>query len=304
MIGVHCFWTKPTLTGTYGHHMKRINSYKMLDFELVNFIISALMYKKYNDKIYLYTDDVFLNYLKELEFTDIWDFIDTKKSIEFEKLNINPKTNWTSFKTWLIGELEFPFLLIDHDNIICTKISDEFFNIDVRFAHLETINRDIYIEKNMFDISGFNFDEDWDWNLDIPNTSMLFFKNNEFKKIYSNLAITFEKLNNPTNENLARVQYLFADQRLLMMLIKKYKVKFGTFRNECFVGGDENVWIPYKNDLDTSSVIFDHTWVYKHTLVNNYEARKAFIIRMSNMVKTQLPSYYKQLEKYFIPYYD
>lgn len=305
MIGIHCFWSKPALTGTNGHHLKKISKYEMMDFELINFIISALMYKKYNDDIYLYTDIVFYNYLKNLNFTDFWDYIDTEKSTEFEKLNINSKSNWTSFKTWIVGQLKTPFLLIDHDNIICTPIPTEFFNVDVRFAHLEKLNKNVYPDKKDMEIDGFFFDDDWDWECDIPNTSILFFNNESISKIYSDTALKFEKVNNPKNYELSKTQYLFADQRLLMMILKKYKIRYGMFSNLCFTGFfDSNQWIYVDNDLDTSNIIFDHTWVYKHELTENYEARKRFMMRMSDTVKEQLPNYYHRLEKYFKNYYD
>jgi hypothetical protein len=307
MNGIHTFWSKPTLTGTSGHHINKLINFNMYDFELINFILSALMFRKYNGDIKLYTDMVFYNFLNDNDLLHIWNEIDVKEYSKFEKLNILPQTNWTSFKSYIIGIIDTPFIMIDHDVIICSKIEDSFYNVDIRFAHLELLNKNVYPDKDDIEINNFTFDDEWNWDLNIPNTCILYFNNTtKLNKIYSDLSIKFQKNNNPKNVNLSKIQYLFADQRLLLMLIDKYKFNFGMFSNMCFTGNfDSNKpWVEIKNDLDTSSIIFEHTWVYKHELVKNYEARKKFMIRMSNMVKTQLPNYYNQLEKYFIPYYD
>lgn len=307
MLGIHTFWSRPTLTGTTGHHLSKLENFDMNDFEFINFILSALMFKKYNGKVKLYTDSIFFNFLQIHKLEDIWDDIDTEKILEFEKLNISPEANWTSFKTYIIGIVEEPFVLMDHDLIVCKKIPEEFFDVEVRFGHLELLNKKVYPDKEDMEIDNFEFDPEWDWTLDIPNTCMLYFNTiKNFNKMYSELAIEFGKNNKPSDETLSKVQYLFADQRLLLMLIKKLNIKFGMFSNKCFTGDFNavNPWIEVQNDINTANFIFEHTWVYKHTLVRDFKSRKKFMIRMSNMFKNQLPDYYSRFETYFKPYYD
>ena len=167
MLGIHAFWSKPTLTGTNGHHLTGLSKFKMFDFEILHFVLSALFYKKYNGSIHLYTDNTFYSYLESKKLTGIWDHIDTKKYNEFSKLNLNSKSNWTGFKTWLLKELSAPFLLIDHDNLIFTKIPTELFGTPVRFAHLESINPYYYPSKSELDCGNFKFNDKWNWTLDL-----------------------------------------------------------------------------------------------------------------------------------------
>ena len=32
MVGIHAFWSKPTLTGTQGHHLEGTDKFEMYDF--------------------------------------------------------------------------------------------------------------------------------------------------------------------------------------------------------------------------------------------------------------------------------
>jgi hypothetical protein len=303
MLGIHAFWSKPTLTGTNGHHLTGLSKFKMFDFELLHFVLSALFYKKYNGSIHLYTDNTFYSYLESKKLTGIWDHIDTKKYNEFSKLNLNSKSNWTGFKTWLLKELSAPFLLIDHDNLIFTKIPTELFGTPVRFAHLESINPYYYPSKSELDCGNFKFNDKWNWTLDIANTCLLYFKDDHFKNNYSVKAMEFEKNNNPTDSHLAEVQYLFADQRLLVMMLEEQGIEYGTFSNNKFTPqGNTPDWTKVGKDKILDKVGFDHTWGYKHHLKINKEARKIYMDHHIQMVNNNFKEHYGLLEPLFKKY--
>ena len=258
--GVYVFWTKPWLTGTTGHHMDKMENFSMYKFEILHFIISTLFYRKLNGKTILYTDKVFLNYLKSKGYDIFWDKIDVSKAEEFEKYNINAKTNWTSFKTWLVGRIPTPFLLIDHDNYIYTVIPRELFDTDIRFAHWERLDKSIYPDKDNIVIDNFSFNDNWDWNSDIPNTSLIYINNKEFIEENSNKAMEFYKLNNDTEHSKSDTQYLFADQRLLALIGKEKSIKLDTFSSKNYDLKEEN------EDSIQKGVGFHHLWIYKHKL--------------------------------------
>lgn len=303
MLGIHAFWSKPTLTGTQGHHLTGVDKFEMYDFELLHFTLSALFYKKYNGPIHLYTDNVFFKYLKHHKLTGIWDYIDTDKYNEFSQLDLNSTTNWTGFKTWLLGNISAPFLLIDHDNLIYTKIPNELFDKSVRFAHLESINPYYYPDKINMDCGNFEFNENWDWSLDVANTCLLYFKDDKFKNKYSEKAMEFEVNNNPEDKHLAEVQYLFADQRLLVMMLEENNVDYGTFSNSKFTPqGDIPDFTNIGNDPLLSKVGFDHTWGYKHHLKDNHTARKVYIKRHVEMINNNFKEYYDILKPFFKNY--
>lgn len=298
MLGVQAYWSLPTLTGTNGHHLDKISQYKMFDFELIHFLISALEYRKHNGPVILFTDEIFYEYLKKLDLIKYWDYIDTEKYKKFNKLGILPENNWTAFKTWLLGEIPAPFVLFDHDNIIYGKIPESLYDVDVRFAHLEIPNPKYYPGKDNLDISNFVFDKDWEWNTDISNTCILYFGNEEFKNRYSAKAIEFEKNNITTNPELKSVQYLFADQQLLIMMLKKEKLKYGQFSNYIWDPTGKtgnNGFIKKFNDETLDSFVFEHTWGFKHTLKSNESERNKFIGRHLKFINDVYPQHFNQL---------
>jgi len=305
LIGVHAYWSNPVLTGTAGHHTKEsMETYSMFNFELLHFILSALMYKKHIGEIHLYTDDTFKSYLEKLGYDIYWDKIDTSKTKQFNKLNINSVNNWTAFKTWLIGELECPFVLLDHDNLIYTPIPNELWDADVRFAHLEEINPYYYPDKDELKVEGFKYDDDWNWDDEVCNTSILYFNNPAFKKKYADKAMQFELLNNIQDPHLSQVQYLFADQRLLMMMMKTENIEWGTFSNLKFLPLEKEIkdsWTVIDDNPLVQSIGFDHTWSFKHQLK---EETVNFNRHSSNNLILYLERHKKMLEDNFPQYLD
>lgn len=301
MIGVHAYWSQPTLTGTQGHHLKGVQEYSMFDFEIVHFILSALYYRKLNGPIHLYTDPTFYNYLKSKNLLLFWDKVDTDKYSKFEKYNIDAKTNWTGFKTWLLGELPAPFLLLDHDNIIYTEIPKNMFDTPVRFAHMESINPFYYPDKDRMDVGNFKYNENWDWSLDVANTCMMYFKDNEFKNEYCEKAMEFERNNCSKDEYLAEVQYLFADQRLPVLMLEEKGIEYDTFSNLKFTPLDKYTpdWTRVSNDKDKDKVGFDHTWAYKHTLIEKKDKHREYMQRHKQMILTDFRDYVKYFKQFF-----
>lgn len=294
MKNFHVFWSKPTITGTSGHHLPNIGKFIMYNFELIHFICSALMCKKLQGNITLYTDDTFYNYLRERELDIFWDEINTDYYKEFELLKINPKNNWTSFKGWLFGKLETPFLFLDHDNMLYHPIDETLFNVDCRFGHYEQMDTDIYFPKEKMDVE-FDYDKRWDWNLDIPNTCLLYFGDEDIKNKYSKLIVDFYKKNNTADTKLSDKQYLFADQRLLMMLLDSENKTYGSFSNKKY--------IPTKNNWelvdDGQDDFFDHTWGWKHTLKNDRGEWGLYMERHKELIVNEFSEYWNLLKWLF-----
>lgn len=294
MKNFHVFWSKPTITGTSGHHLPNVGTFKMYNFELIHFICSALMCKRLQGNITLYTDETFYDYLAERDLDIVWDEINTDYYKEFESLNINPRNNWTSFKGWLFGKLPTPFLFLDHDNMLYHPINDELFNVDCRFGHYEEMDTDVYFPKDQMDVE-FDYDENWDWTLDIPNTCLLYFGDEEIKNKYSELIVNFYKENNTVDSKLADKQYLFADQRLLMMLLKNENKTYGSFSNKKYIPTIDNWEIIDDGQQD----FFDHTWGWKHTLKKDQQEWEIYMDRHKQLIQDVFPRYWFLLKELF-----
>ena len=62
MKGIHVWWSKPTL-----------GNIKYKNYEIIPMILSALLWKKYNGSIDLYTDTSTKNYYETLGILNIYD---------------------------------------------------------------------------------------------------------------------------------------------------------------------------------------------------------------------------------------
>ena len=303
MIGVHAFWSKPTITGTNGHHLNGTQKFKMYNFEILHFLLSALQYRSLNGPIHLYTDPIFFEYLKENNYLHFWDKIDTSYYKKFKSLNIDSKSSWTSFKTWLVGQLETPFLILDHDNMVYTKIPESLFDIDVRFAHWETLDKSVYVPKDELEVENFLFDDAWNWNMNISNTCMLYFNNKKIASEYSKVALDFLSKHKPKSSIAMSNQYLFADQRLLGMLLDSSDYTYGTFSNSIYdIKTSQYYRITDFEVLD--QVGFDHTWFHKHKLKDDSEKGesedlKPYLDRHEQIVKDGYIKYYDSLKNLF-----
>lgn len=303
MLGVHAFWSKPYLTGTYGHHLTGGDKFHMYNFEILHFIVSALFYRKLNGPIHLYTDHIFYDYLKVNNFLHFWDNVDTQQYTKFEKLTIDSKTSWTSFKTWLVGQLKPPFLMMDHDNMVYTKIPQNLYDVDVRFAHWELLDTSVYVDKNELQVDGFKFDDKWDWNINVPNTCLLYFNNKQISKHYSTVALDFLSKHKPTTPKLQSTQYLFADQRLLGLLLNNSKYTYGTFSN--FIHNIKTSSYERFTHYDLlDQVGFDHTWYFKHKLKQDVDNKvcddiKPYLDRHEQIIKDNFIEHYQQLKQFF-----
>lgn len=275
----------------------------MYDFEILHFIVSALFYKKLNGPIHLYTDETFYQYLEQNNYLHFWDKVDTNHYRTFEKLNIDSKTSWTSFKTWLIGELQPPFVMMDHDNMVYTQIPKHLFDIDVRFAHWEKLDKSVYVDKDELQVDNFDFDEKWDWTMDVPNTCLLYFNNKDISKYYSKVALDFLGKHKPTSSKLQSTQYLFADQRLLGMVLNNSGYSYGTFSN--FIHNIKTSSYERHTHYDMlDNVGFDHTWYFKHKLkqdsdTGSVDDLKPYLDRHEQIVKDNFIEHYQQLKPLF-----
>lgn len=299
MIGIHAYWSNPTLSGTFGHHVSGTKEdFFMYPFELLHFICSALQWKALNGPIHLYTDEVFYNYLKERNYHIFWDKIDTSMTKEFNKLRVDSRYNWTSFKTWLVGKLDTPFLVLDHDNMVYTKIPEQLYDCDVRFAHFETLDEEVYKDRDELEVEGFEF-KDWDWEMAVANTCMMYFRSKKLAEEYSTTALDFLSKHKPTSDIAKEKQYLFADQRLLGMILEYNNANYGTFSNTIFdVRASEYFIISEEPLLD--EVGFDHTWFYKHELARgDKDTLTQYVNRHREYIEQYQPKFVNLLKPLF-----
>ena len=102
--------------------------------------MSALLWKKFNGPIKLYTDDAGLDYLKSVGLASLWDIInvDTLNSIAKD---IDQKVFWAGAKLYALRAESAPVAMIDTDLFIWKDISSY-----CNYKKLVTLHREDLIE--------------------------------------------------------------------------------------------------------------------------------------------------------------
>ena len=167
---------------------------------------------------------------------------------------------------WAIGKLDAmksfktPFCILDLD-MFYTEVVD-FTNMNVMFAHLED-GTDYYLTNNDISLkrSGVTLFSTSNY---AANVSFLYIKDECFKNEYVNTALEWAyKFTKSEYSNGA--QMILCEQKLLMDVICKYKLKYSTLISDIWISKD-NYFINNSNLFNT---VFFHLWRDKVGVRNN-----------------------------------
>ena len=212
-------------------------------FETVSMILSALLWKKFNGKIHLYTDQRWGQFIDRLGLSSIWDQINTQALTSLPK-DIDWSIFWAGSKFFALQEENSPVAMLDTDLFVWKNLDDICGQNKVVSLHREDLI-DCYLPKGRLPIAkDYLFPKDLDWSIKPCNTAFAYFADNDFKNLYVQEAIRFMRGNNrKINDGNARM--VFAEQRLLAMLADREGVDVGTVIDDPF---------------STDNKIFTHLW--------------------------------------------
>ncbi len=320
MNGCHVYWTKPARTGTFSYHHKGSKKFSLDNLELIQLIVSALTWRKLNGDVFLYTDFHGFQYLEGLDLLDVWTSVDYEKLTSFEKEGVDERFYWTAAKTWMLGEIDLPFCFIDHDLVVFDRIEEWMWESDCRVHHLEFPDPEYYPAKECyFTPKGYEFNPSWRWDTMIPNSSLLFFRNDSFRKYYRKEALRFQKNNGRLgNTQQSAINYLFADQRLIAMCALEKGIRLETFINEVATiqyphpargwpnipnrpETDEMLGIPEwlinpRNFDPRKKLRIEHLWVAKKFVLGNPQLHRKFIDHKAQYVRQHFPEFAAKVE--------
>lgn len=226
---IHVNWTKPFFAKNGS------GRYYIDSFEVLTTILSALMWRKLNGSIKLYTDKTGYAFYKSLNMLDVWDDgIDTK-TLESIPPSIDPEIYWAAAKIFAIRNEDAPLMMMDTD-LMVWKSLDELQNCHLAAFHRESLYADCYLSyDNLKKRTGYNPDSGWDWSVEPCNTALAYFNHREFKDYYTQSAIDFMTDNDERPEELVS-QMVFAEQRVFSMCAEKLGVKIHTFLDTTYNG--------------------------------------------------------------------
>jgi len=247
-------------------------------FEVAAMSLSAILWKKYNGEILLYTDDRFYEYIKNNGLVNLWDRIDHSL---FQSLptTIDWSIFWAGAKLFALRNEKAPVVMLDTDLFIWQDIRELYQNYQLITLHREDLI-DCYLPKNELTVAdGYAYPEGLDWSIRPCNTAFAYFAGNEFKDLYVREAIRFMKGNTlKTNDGNARM--VFAEQRLLAMLACREGVDIET------IIGD-----PFSAD----NRVFTHLWgakvLARSNPIQRHRLEKAILMK----IEAISPSVYDKL---------
>lgn len=277
-------------TGPFRLKTKELNTpFQIEDFELLCTILSALMWRKYNGRIKLYTDKLAYDYYKSLNMLDLWDGGVDCDVLESIPSDINQEIFWACAKLFAIRNEETPVMMIDTDLIVWKNITRLLESKKFAVLHREPFN-DVYISFDLLKKrEGYMPDPDWDWSVLPCNTALAYFNQPDFLKYYTDCAIDFMRGNQEYPMEMV-TQMVFAEQRIISMCAQKMNIPIFHFMDDPFEKGNKT---------------FTHLWGGKSVARKMDKQRHILCTAMLRRLHKELPDYEfpsQQLRDLFQPY--
>lgn len=287
------------MQGFHTLRMRAGQAQNLQDFELMTMILSALSWRKHNGKIDLVTDAAGKEYIDDMGISFVWDEIKLGLDI-LSAVDINENVFWAAGKLVALGMYQSPCAMLDLDFIVWKQLnfSELDHDYDVVTIHDEKVNNDVYPHKEFFAFKDGSFwqafVQELDWQAPALNTAFAYFPCEQLRYDYCQKALSFMVHVNQSNllNKLGLwggLPYMvFAEQRLLAMLAKKYGMqhgmKAGTF-------SDMNCLF---NDWQDS---FTHVWGHKQFLKDNADEAFLFCCRCAARIRTDYHDVFDRLSK-------
>ncbi|MDR0310029.1 MAG: hypothetical protein LBJ21_00435 [Acidobacteriota bacterium] len=252
----------------------------MEDFELLSTALSALMWRKKNGPIKLYTDKTGYDYYDSLGLLDLWDGGIDASVVTNIPDTINQEIFWAGAKLFALRNETTPIAVIDTDLIVWANLAPEL--ADKRFAvlHREELYEFCYIHGDFLKKRGdYQFDPEWDWSAWPCNMAFAYFSDPGFKKYYTDCAIDFMTGNGEYPMEMIS-QMVFAEQRMASMCAIKMNVPIHHLLNNPF-------------QWDNSS--FSHIWGGKDVARRDLRQRRLLCTAILRKIKEHFPNYYNKL---------
>ena len=283
MKGVHFWWARPNVGNPNG---------LFEDFRMIQMMISALYWKKYNEEIVLYCDTNTKEFLNEFGISELYDEIKTDL-VDNIPNHINTNIYYDALKFYVFNDIKEEFCHLDTDLIYKKRFIPK--NI-FQYLHREKIGYPIYPHPSLFlkeeDVNLFG--NDWEEEY-TPNTAFFYSKKSEiFEELFeqSQKYFNIDYVHNVDELDEYSVKLLFVAQRLLGKILEKNGLIDNYMVND--------VWLPFITDWTTTDkpsnwdehAHIQHLWMRKVTYMNNITIYHDDIVRMLDEIKFNFPQYF------------
>ena len=308
MKAIHVNWTAPFFHKhrLRGHGFKIFRNlssevdYMQPSYSILTTILSALWWKKENGHIKLYTDTCGKEYYQKLGILEIYDEIDTKTLDNYN--GIDPANFWTSGKIHCLLQEHEPFVFLDQDFIVRSKIDEiEFSKYDLTIPHWEIPRGYYYFTQRQFEseITHCEYPKNYNPNALVPNTSFLWFNNLNLVKDYLKYH---ESLICQEGTKVPEWFWLLTDQGILGHAIREGNYNVSSISGNVFLSDSDHTGIDKRHlgmaepwfrfiDAHEEKCSWEHLWYIKAVFSHDKELMKNYIQRYSNEIVEVFPKY-------------
>ncbi len=247
------------------------------DFDILCTILSALMWRKHNGSIKLYTDKIGYEYYDSLNLLDLWDGGIDLKVVENIPDSINQEIFWAASKLFALKNEKAPVAMIDTDLIIWGSLKAELETRSIAVLHREDLYEHVYLPNyHLKKRKGYKFDPEWDWEERACCMAFAYFKNQSFKQYYLDRSIDFMIDNHEYPKEMIS-QMVFAEQRIISMCAKQKQIPIHHFLDN-----------PFQQD----NTMFTHLWGGKDIARNDRQQCKILCNALLNKIEEHFPEYH------------
>ena len=271
LLALHVNWTRPTLMGNPDW------KYGTDDFEIISTVLSAMLWRKFNGPIKLYTDKEGLEFYNSLGMTDLWNGGIDSTTLSRIPQSVPADIFWAAGKIYAIRKEETPFVMMDTDLMVWDSIAPYIKGRKLMAYHPEDLY-DFYLPyEQLKKPEGYTLNKKWDWSLNPYNTALTYFANDEdtanFKKAYTQQAIKFMTNNVERPEEMVS-QMVFAEQRLFSMIANLH------------VGYPVPTFLDY---MDQEGKPFTHLWGIKYDARSDEQVQHDLCVALGQAIRQNFP---------------
>jgi len=236
--------------------------------------LSCLLFIKHyypNFKTIFFVDQYTKKYYEQFGFLSLFDEIN--ETLLDEECGINKTVYWAAGKIIAQRSIEGPTLTLDLDFRIFDDITKfNVFESDLSCLWMEDIRNEFYMTPQ-YAMSYTYLDWRLPWDYNAFNTSFLFLKNESFKNLYCDLAISYMRSNYKIlPNNLSKVEnskfMMFVEQYMLRQLSKEHNQKCNLLiDNFCPINTNDNLVKSIGLNLENCGHHFYHYGDHKTNMI-------------------------------------
>lgn len=257
------------IISTAPYFAKNSGAFALEDFDLYCAVISALTWRRDGSRIFLCSDRIGGDYIRNAGLSEVWD--DICECVPEDLDGIDPEMFWAAGKILAMRSMRAPCVMIDTDFIVWNKPQ---FGKEIIAAHREDIKPDIYPPAEYFSAKG-HIVPDFNWEVLPLNTAFFYVPDEDYKEFYTSQAIAFMKSAERCGE---RLKYMvFAEQRMAAMCAEYTGTLVRTLMEKDFL------FFPQDS--------FTHLWGAKQVMRDHPELRAQFISRCEQRIRRDFPEW-------------